>query len=199
MPLEFGDMGIQNLETFGWALRIRWFCAQKTDPTRPWAGLPIQVPRNAQALFDVAVDHVVGNGESTRIWSDRWLNGNTIAGLAPNLIQLIPKRVAKCRTVAQALHNRSWVADNKGAITVQILIEYLLIWDQVDGIFLQPDVQDQYRWEFSQSGTYSSKSAYAAFLRDMSVPLLGEEFGKVGLCCAANFSYGWLSTSDVGQ
>ena len=26
---------------------------------RPWAGLPIQVPRNAQALFDVAVDHVL--------------------------------------------------------------------------------------------------------------------------------------------
>jgi hypothetical protein len=33
----------------------------------------------------------------------------------------------------------------------------------------------------------------------MSVPLLGEEFGKVGLRRAAKFSYGWLSTSNVGQ
>ena len=74
-----------------------------------------------------------------------------IAELAPNLMQLIPERVAKCRTVAQALHNSSWMADIKGALTVQILIEYLLIWDQVDGIFLQSDVQDQYRWKFSQS------------------------------------------------
>jgi len=87
------------------------------------------------------------------------------------LIQLIKKRVAKCRTVAQALqYNRSWVADIKGALTVQIIIEYWLIWHQVDGIFLQPDVQDQYRWKFSHSGTYSSKSAY-----------------------------GWLSHSNIGQ
>jgi len=154
MPLQSGGLGIHNLETFGWALRIWWLWVQKT--TRPWAGLPIKVPRNAQALFDVVVDHVIGNGESTRFWSDWWL-WYDIAELAPNLIQLIPKRVAKCQTVAQALHNRIWVADNKGALTVQILIEYLLIWDQVE-----PDVQDQYRWKFSQSGTYNSKSAYAA-------------------------------------
>jgi len=40
-PLEYGGLGIHNLELLGWALRIRW------------AGLPIQVPQNAQALFNV--------------------------------------------------------------------------------------------------------------------------------------------------
>jgi len=39
---------------------------QKTDPSRPWTGLPIQVPGNAHALFGIAVKSVVGNGESTK-------------------------------------------------------------------------------------------------------------------------------------
>ena len=35
-PLEFGGLGIHNLEKLGWALRIRWLWAQKTDSSRPW-------------------------------------------------------------------------------------------------------------------------------------------------------------------
>lgn len=55
-PLEYGGLGIHNLETLGLALRICWLWAQKTDPTQPWAGFHVQVPRNAQALFNMAVD-----------------------------------------------------------------------------------------------------------------------------------------------
>jgi hypothetical protein len=62
----------------GWALRIRWLWAQKTDPLKPWAGLPIQAPRNAQALFNVVVDAIVGNGEKIMFWTDRWLDGKTV-------------------------------------------------------------------------------------------------------------------------
>ena len=53
--------------------------------------------------FDMAVDSVVGNGESILFWTDRWLGGSTLAELAPNLLQAIPRRVFKSRTVAQAL------------------------------------------------------------------------------------------------
>lgn len=70
-PLKLGGLGIHDLEIFGWALRIRCLWAQKTDPTRPWAGLPIQVPQNALALFDLVVVTSVGNDESTRFWTDR--------------------------------------------------------------------------------------------------------------------------------
>jgi len=70
-PFEYGGLGIHNLEFFGWALRIRWLWAQKTDPSRPWAGLTIQVPQKAQALFHMAVDAIVGNGETILFWSDR--------------------------------------------------------------------------------------------------------------------------------
>jgi hypothetical protein len=34
-PLEYGGLGILNLKFFGWALRIRWLWALKTDPSRP--------------------------------------------------------------------------------------------------------------------------------------------------------------------
>ena len=76
---------------------------------------------------------MVGNGETIHFWADRWLSGRTVAEIAPNLIKLIPKRVVTNRTVTQALEN-SWVADINGALTVQVLTEYLLLWDQVDGL-----------------------------------------------------------------
>ncbi|KAG2565174.1 hypothetical protein PVAP13_7NG025168 [Panicum virgatum] len=47
------------------------------------------------------------------------------AELAPNLFSAVPKGVRKSRTVAQALHNRGWVRDIRGALTVQVLMEYL--------------------------------------------------------------------------
>jgi len=43
-PTELGGLGISDLKTLGWALRMRWLWLQKTEPNRPWAHLPIQVP-----------------------------------------------------------------------------------------------------------------------------------------------------------
>ncbi|WVZ53725.1 hypothetical protein U9M48_004630 [Paspalum notatum var. saurae] len=108
------------------------------------------------------VDISVGSGATMLFWSDRWLHGKTVAELAPNLIKLIPKRVVKRHTVSQALENRSWVSDIQGALTVRVLVDYLLIWDLVEGFTLQPEVPDQYRWKLSSSGVYSSKTAYRA-------------------------------------
>jgi hypothetical protein len=96
-------------------------------------------------------------------WTDRWLDGSTMAEVAPNLFRTVLKRTAKRRTVAQALQNRSWVRDINGALTVQVWVEYLQVWDLVEGIFLQQDVPDQFKWKLTQSSSYSSKSAYSAF------------------------------------
>jgi hypothetical protein len=109
----------------GWALRICWLWLQKRDSSRPWEGLPFQVPRNSHALFDVALETKVGDGEATKFWTDRWLHGCTVGELAPNLIQVIPKRARRQHTVSQALASGSWTADIQGALTVQVLVEYL--------------------------------------------------------------------------
>jgi hypothetical protein len=37
-PTKMWCLAIHDLEIFGWALQTRWLWAQKTDPTRPWAG-----------------------------------------------------------------------------------------------------------------------------------------------------------------
>jgi len=55
---------------------------------------------------------------------------------------------------------RGWVADIKGALTVQVLIEFLKVWELVDGIVLHPNARDHFSWKFSSSDQYSSKSAY---------------------------------------
>jgi hypothetical protein len=137
--------------------------AKKTDSSRPWEGLPFQVPRNAHAFFDVALETKVGDGQATKYWTDRWLHGCTVGELAPNLFQVIPKRARRQRTVSQALGCRSWTADIQGALTVQVLVEYLKLWEVVDDFTLQPAVSDQHIRKLTNSGLYTSKSAYNAF------------------------------------
>jgi hypothetical protein len=64
----------------------------------------------------MATETIVGNDESSILfWSNRWLNGRTIAEFAaPNLFMAIPRRTVKAQTVAQALQNRNWVCGIKG-------------------------------------------------------------------------------------
>ena len=73
----------------------------------------------------MAVDAIVGNGEEILFWKDRWLGGRTLAEIAPNLFKAVPKRTVNTRTVAQALHHRSWIQDVKGARTVVVMLEFL--------------------------------------------------------------------------
>ncbi|WVZ54094.1 LOW QUALITY PROTEIN: hypothetical protein U9M48_004954 [Paspalum notatum var. saurae] len=162
-PLQYGGLGLLNLEKMGWALRIRWLWMQKTDTSRPWAGMPIHIPNNARALFNVVVETIVGNGESTKFWSDRWLQGKTAAEVAPDSIKLVPKRTVKQRTVAQALNNNSWARDIKGALTVTVLIEYMKLWDLVSSVVIRHELLDQHIWRLTGSGCYSCKSAYNSF------------------------------------
>jgi hypothetical protein len=152
----FGGLGVHDLERMSWALRIRWLWFMKTDPSKPWIGLPINIPKQAQAFFQMAITVNIGNGNSSKFWIDNWLQGKSVADLAPNLVLAVPKRVIQRRTVSQALSNRGWVADIKGALTVQVLIEFLKVWELVEGIVLHPDVPDHFSWKFSSSGQYSS-------------------------------------------
>lgn len=77
---------------------------------------------------------MVGNGETAKFWVDRCLQGKTVAELVSNLFNSVPKKTVQRHTVSQTLVNRPWVADIKGALRVQVLAEYLSIWDLVDGV-----------------------------------------------------------------
>jgi hypothetical protein len=84
----------------------------------------------------MVVDSIMRSGETILFWNDIWLSGHTILELAPNMIKAIPKRTINRRTVSQALLNQYWVNDIRGALSVQLLVEYLYIWDQMEGVAL---------------------------------------------------------------
>jgi hypothetical protein len=107
--------------------------------------------------FGVAVVTVIGNGEDSRFWIDHWSQVKTVAELAPNLIKIISKQAVKQWTVSQALDGKRLVADINEALTVQVLAEYILLWDLLDNFALQQNVPDQHICRLTQSGSYTSK------------------------------------------
>ena len=46
---------------------------------------------------------------------------------------------------------------------MEVLLEYLQLWELLEGLELQPEVEDTHIWQFSTSGNFSTKSAYEAF------------------------------------
>ena len=160
-PPNLGGLGISNLQNLSWALRIRWLWLQKTEPGKPWAFFSIQAPPQIKAFLSIAIVTEVGNGKNTSFWTDRWLLGQSLAQALPHLFSSVAPRARK-RTVHAALSDRSWITDIKGALTLQVLIEYLQLWDLLSNFQLQPDVEDVHIWQFSASSQYLTKSAYEA-------------------------------------
>jgi hypothetical protein len=126
----------------------------------------------------MAIISDVGNGENTLFWTDRWLHGQCIKDLTPQLFAMIPQR-KKLRTVQQALTNRTWISDIQGALTVGVIVEYFQLWDLLYDFELQPEVVDSHTWKLSNSAQYSAKSAYDSLFMG-KILFRGKEFGKLG-------------------
>jgi hypothetical protein len=86
-----------------------------------------------QALFEASVTVAVGSGESTLFWRDKWLDGQCMSSLAPDLLLVVNKRAVKTRTVAQALQSNSWVADITGSLSALAMWRYLALWERLQG------------------------------------------------------------------
>jgi hypothetical protein len=145
-----------------WALRLRrlWL-KKKTDIGRLWASFKINTHPSVKA-FSAAVSSVVGNSKNTLFWTDKWIDGQSLSQLAPHLVKLVSSR-AKMRSVHDALNSRNWVHDIRGAITVNVLSNFLNVWDLTADWALDPDQEDKHNWLLSSSGSYSAKSAYVGF------------------------------------
>jgi hypothetical protein len=51
-------------------------------------------------------------------WQDRWLDGQCLSVLAPDLVRAVSARLRKRRTLVDGLANHAWTQDIKGALTV---------------------------------------------------------------------------------
>jgi hypothetical protein len=97
----------------------------------------------------------VGDGRQTFSWTDRWLQGKSLADLVPNLVIYVPKRFLKNRVVRDTLHNNQWVQDISGDLSLQALYEFFMTWDILAEVKLDPEFLDQHLWFPSTSGVYS--------------------------------------------
>ena len=66
-------------------------------------------------------------------------------------------------TVAEALQGNQWIQDISGALTVQVLLEYLQTWDRVHNTTLLENQEDRICWKWTPDRNFSTASAYLAF------------------------------------
>ncbi|WVZ88911.1 hypothetical protein U9M48_035378 [Paspalum notatum var. saurae] len=198
LPKELGGLGISNLQTLGCTLRMRWLWLQKTEPDWPWSLFPIKLHKSVHAFLSMAVETVVWNGKQTLLWKDRWLHGWCLEDLAPKLFALVPKRRINRRTVHDALLNHECVKDIQGALSIEVILEFLDLADCLADFELQPDVLDSHIWRFSPSGQYSSKSAYENFFQGSISFSPWERIWNHGRLTHVSSSSGSLPTRDAG-
>jgi hypothetical protein len=103
---------------------------------------------------------MVGNGHSILFWSDNWLQGKSISIIPPSLFSIIPKRIAKSRTIYEALLNNKCIYDIRGGLTVGVLADYFKLWDCLSGFELHPLIEDRHIFSIAPDGKYSAKEAY---------------------------------------
>jgi len=52
---ELGGLGISDLKSLGFALRVRWPWLKKSEPNKPWASLPLQISKEMECFLSMAV------------------------------------------------------------------------------------------------------------------------------------------------
>ena len=99
-PKWAGGLGIPNLGWMNKAVQARWPWLQRSDTSRPWAEFDITVPKASRQLFNAAACWVLGDGNTTLFWEDRWLEGHRIVEIAPLTYGRVRKKTRNTCTIA---------------------------------------------------------------------------------------------------
>ncbi|KAM0830034.1 hypothetical protein ACQ4PT_066498 [Festuca glaucescens] len=145
-PIEFGGLGVKDLRLHGLALRVRWEWLRRTDPDRPWQGLPMIKDVEAREVFDSLVGIKVGNGRNTLFWCDRWINGRAATDFAPGLCLTVTTRTRNARTVEQGLLGNAWITAFSGNLATRGAVECLQLWIAVNSITRDVRAPDVFSW-----------------------------------------------------
>ncbi|KAM0920754.1 hypothetical protein ACQ4PT_007317 [Festuca glaucescens] len=104
----------------------------------------------------------VGTGDHILFWEDPWVDGLSVATLAPAVVKLVHPGIARRRTVREGLDGNAWVLDVVSQLTVDAVVQFLRLWPLVQAVQVHDDVLDSFSWKFSVSGTYSTRPTYLA-------------------------------------
>jgi hypothetical protein len=80
--------------------------------------------------------------------------------------------------VAASLTGMSWTRDIRGAQTIPVLVQNVLLYQQLQVIQLSPGVANQLDWRWSVNEVYSSRSTYAALFMGQAAVLGVKELWK---------------------
>jgi hypothetical protein len=121
-------------------------------------------------LFAAATTVTLGDGLAARFWFDSWMDGQTPFALMPQLFAVSRR---KQRTVHEALLDRRWVQDLRGRVSSELLPDFVRLWLAAERVHLTPGVPDAFTWLLTESGSYSTASAYRLqFLGSTDSPLV---------------------------
>jgi hypothetical protein len=162
----------------GTALRSRWLWLCYMEAGHPWASMSSAEDKQTTTFFFASVRFRLGSGTTFLFWIDPWLDGKRISEFAPDLVEVVPARRRRQLTVAQALQGMSWTRQISGALTVQVLVQYVQVYRQLQTVQLILDGEDRLEWRWSPDGSYSSRSAYAALMLGQSAVLGTKELWK---------------------
>lgn len=106
----------------------------------------------------------------------------------------MPKRILNTRSVQEALTDRRWLTDIRGAVSVGVLVDFLDLWDILSSINLLQNQEDKHIFRFATDGKYSAKAAYESLF------IGSTNFGHWERIWQMQFFFnGWLLLRDVGQ
>jgi hypothetical protein len=194
-PLHLGGLGIKDIKRLGLSLQMRWLWLQRTNPSRPRHDLPMKDNAMADAFFLASPKCIVGNGENALFWFDPWLDNRCIRNLVPDLWDSIPAHVRRRRMVAEGLDVNHWIQDIIGALMILVIVQYLQLCGLVDGVRLDPAMQDMLVWRWTTSGDYSASSAYAALFHGQTALGGAKELWKSRAPNKCRF-FLWLALQD---
>jgi hypothetical protein len=133
----------------GHALHVRWHWLARVDPGRSWSTFSIKQSKIEQALLEASVMVAVGASDNTWFWHDRWLDGQSIASLAPELLLAVDRWAIKVCTVSQAMQHNRWVADITGSLSSLAIQQYLMMWERLEILHRDQAVPDKFYWKWS--------------------------------------------------
>jgi hypothetical protein len=151
---------VKDLRLQGLALRVRWMWLRRTDPERPWHGLPSLNDPAVAEVFQSLARFSVGDGRLILFWRDRWISGFTAEELAPEVFAKVPSRRKNTRVVAEALEGDAWLDDIPGEMTADLWRQCLELWEAVETVERDISRPDHISWKGTESGVYTAKGTY---------------------------------------